>query len=124
MLEYIIALMSWCGTRSIESGCTKSRNSFFTSFGTWYILFYQIGFVIISTAVFAYKQWPQYEMLLGPCFVVIAGMQSSGMFICFGLNMSTINVVNQKIEAIVMKGMNKYLLNEYAYEFQFFFLHL
>lgn len=105
VLDYNKALMAWFGGHG--SGFPKSNRAFFTSFGSCYVLFYVIGFIIISSAVFVYDQWPNYAMLLGPCFIIIAGIQSGGMIICFGLEMPIINMVNRKLEMIIDKGKNK-----------------
>lgn len=102
VLEYNQAMMAYF--RSHSNGFARSSVEFFKSFGTCYVLFYVVGFVIISSVVFVFKHWPQVELLLGPCFIIIAGLQGTGMLVYFGLEMPTINAVNQKLQRIVDKG--------------------
>lgn len=109
VFEYNQALMACL--RSHSDGFARSSIEFFTSFGTCYVLFYVVGFVVISSVVFAYKNWPQSELLLGPCFIIIAGLQGSGMFIYFGLGMRTINVVNRKLQEIVDRGTRIFIIH-------------
>lgn len=61
-------------------------------------------FTIISTAAFIYKNYTDSELIINALVLVLAGIQSIGMFISISLNMNKIKMLHLKLQEIIDTG--------------------
>lgn len=98
VLEYNQNWMSRFGIHS--HNLTGSNNEFYKSFGAFYILIFDIGFLILSSGVFIYKNYSNFELIFEPCLIAIAGIQSTGMFLSVGLKLKQVKALQLKFQEI------------------------
>lgn len=110
VLKYNQWAMSKLGIYSYR--LTEPTNEFFTSFGTYYILFMVIGFSIGTSLIYVYLHWPNFDLTFEPIMVFSGNIPTMGMFINTGLQMKKIKILHLKIQEIVNeKGMADFLYN-------------
>lgn len=78
----------------------EKENVFFKSFLRCIILFLAISFPI-SAMTYAYKSWPQLEIVSASAIIGFGGLLSSGMFISFWLNFNTVKIVHARLQQII-----------------------
>lgn len=83
----------------------EQTNVFFRTFTAYYYLFTIFSFTITSSAVFAYKNWPQMDIISEPCLIVIAGLQVIGMYLSVGINIRKVKALHNELQEIVDKGI-------------------
>ncbi|XP_031637097.1 uncharacterized protein LOC116349691 [Contarinia nasturtii] len=101
VLKHNQTLMAWLGIHSYR--LTEPSNEFYKSFGTYYILISIVSVFLISstyTALFS----TDFQTVIQAWLLVVAGIQSGGMFISIGLEMKTIKRLQIKLQEIVDKG--------------------
>lgn len=102
VLKFNQNLMARIGINSHH--LTGSKNEFLRSFAVYYILFNLIALCIISSTVFAYQNSDHIEVALLTILVIVAGFQSSGMFLSVGLNIQTVKTLHLRLQEIVNDG--------------------
>lgn len=102
VLGYNQAFMAMIGINSHR--LTDPTNEFFSSFMSYFILLNGIIFTTVSSSVFAFTHLSHIQIALETFLIVIAGMQSCGMFLSVGLKMKKIKLLHLKLQAIVDKG--------------------
>lgn len=106
---------------------TESKNEFFRSFAAYFILFNLIVLCIISSSVFAYQNLNHLELALLTTLVIVAGFQSSGMFLSVGLNMTTVKTLHLQLQNIVNNGKrlpDEFLRKRISLSISYHFFHL
>lgn len=102
ILEFNQNFMARIGINSHD--LTESKNEFYRSIAAYFILFNLIVLCVISTSVFAYQNLDNLELALLTALVIVAGCQSSGMFLSVGLNMTTVKKLQLQLQDIVNNG--------------------
>lgn len=120
VLGYNQAFMSRLGIHS--QNLIEPSNEFFKSPVSYVILFVILVFVIISSAMYMFKNFTDFELAIQAFVVVIAGIQTGGMFISIGLKMKTVKMFHIKLQEFVDKGWfcSEYLLFSTENFFNFF----
>lgn len=101
VLKHNQSLMEFIGIHSYH--LTEPTNDFFKSFGTYYILFSIVSVFLISSAYTAIFS-SEFQTGIQAWLLVIAGLQSGGMFLSIGLEMQRIKTLQLKLQAIVDEG--------------------
>lgn len=101
VLKHNQTLMAWLGIHSYR--LTETNNEFFKSFGTYYILFSIVSVFMISSAYTALFSF-EFQTVIQAWLLVVAGLQSGGMFLSIGLQMKKIKMLQSKLQEIVNKG--------------------
>lgn len=101
VLKHNQSLMAWLGIHSYR--LTEPSNEFYKSFGTYYILISIVSVFLISSAYTALFS-SDFQTVIQAWLLVVAGIQSGGMFISIGLEMKTIKRLQLKFQEIVDKG--------------------
>lgn len=83
---------------------TDPTNEFFKSFATYYNLFIGITFNVIGSTVMVYKYWPDLDIILEPCTIVMGGLQCVGLYLSIGLKMEVIKMLHLQLQKIVDQG--------------------
>lgn len=83
---------------------TRPTNDLFKSFVTYYMLFFSIAFSIVSSATFSITHKSQFSLALETCFILIAGIQGSGVFLSIGLKMKKVKILHLNLQEIVDQG--------------------
>lgn len=109
VLECNHKFMVWLGIHSYR--LTEPTNEFLHAISSYCVFFSVFMFTIISSAVFAYKNFSlQFDAALEAVFIVIAGLQASGMFISVGVEMKAVKTLHLKLQEIVHESRWMYLL--------------
>lgn len=82
----------------------EPTNEFYTSFAAYYIIFFEIVFLTIATAVFVFVNVSDTAVALQTCGLVVGGIQGAGMFISVGVNLLIVKDLHLKLQEIVDKG--------------------
>lgn len=83
---------------------SEPTNKFFNSFVSYYYLFVFVVLLIVASAVNAYKNWPQIDIISEPCLIIIAGIQVTGMYLTVGFKMKQVKTLHIELQRIVDKG--------------------
>lgn len=102
VLTFNQAIMSKLALYSTES--IDPVSEFFKSPITYYFLFNAFILDIISCGIFVYQNFTHFELALETFFVVIAGLQSGGMFLSFGLKLDKVKSLQLELQKIVNNG--------------------
>lgn len=102
VLESIQAYMVRIGLHSYN--LTEPNNEFFRSIGAYYILSTSVLVLILSSAVYVFKNVSDFEDVSEPLFVILAGVQIVCIFSSVGLNMKTIKGLQIELQALVDEG--------------------
>lgn len=71
-------------------------------------MLFHIGvFCIGASCVFVYKNITDLGLAFATCLIVVAGFQCGGMFLSFGLNMTTVNTLHLKLQNVVSEGTER-----------------
>lgn len=105
VFEYNQRFMAKLGLYSYH--LERPTNDLFKSLATYYILFFSIAFTITSSAIFAITHTSQFSLALETCFIVIAGIQTAGVFLSVGLNMTKVKILHLKLQQIVDEGKSR-----------------
>lgn len=98
VLEYNQALMTRIGLSSNE--LESPTNEFFKSFVPYYNLsFLSINIIMCGVIMFWY--FPDLDLVLEPLLIIIAGVQSGGMFLSVGLNMKHVKTFFLAVQKII-----------------------
>lgn len=97
-LAYNQALMTRLGLSSHR--LTEPTNEFFKSFMPYFNLSF-LSINLILCGVLMVWNWPVLDLILEPLLIIIAGMQSGGMFLSVGLKMKQVKVLNLAVQKIV-----------------------
>lgn len=98
VLAHNQALMIRLGLSS--SNLTEPSNEFFKSFVPYFNLtFLSINLILCGCIMFRY--FPDLDLILEPLLIIIAGVQSGGMFLSIGLNMKNVKALYLAIEKVV-----------------------
>lgn len=91
-------LMSWLGISSHR--LTEPTNEFFKSIGTYYILL-AVFFIFIISSAYTQAVSSNFTTVIQAWLLIVAGLQSGGMFISVGLQMKNIKILHLKLQGIV-----------------------
>lgn len=94
-------LMAWLGINSHR--LTEATNEFFKSIGTYYILL-TVFFIFIISSAYTQAVSSQFTTVIQAWLLIVAGLQSGGMFISIGLQMKNIKILHLKLQEIVDEG--------------------
>ena len=83
---------------------TEPTNEFFKSPVPFIILFLLSVGHVISSGVFVYRNFRQFEVALQAIFVMIGGFQGLGMYLSVGLKMKKVKLLQLKLQQIVDEG--------------------
>lgn len=117
VLEYNQWYMSKIGFYSYH--LTRPTNDLFRSFASYYILFFSIIFTISSSAAFAIIHASQFSLALETSFILIAGIQTTGVFLSIGLKMKKVKILHLKLQEIVDQGKRIYFFMDNSYSKRF-----
>lgn len=106
VLNFNQKFMAYIGINS--HNLTESRNEFFRSIATYYMLFHLIVMCIISSSVFACQNSHHIELVLLTALIIVAGFQTSGMLLSVGLNMTAVKALQLQLQDIVNNGKRVY----------------
>lgn len=102
VLKYNQAIMSRMG---LYSHClNEPSNEFFKSFVVYYILIVQSVYGVLGSAVFTYKNWPQFENISNSCMLAVGCFACFGMFLSIGLKSKVVKILHLKLQGIVDDG--------------------
>lgn len=107
-LAYNQALMTRLGLSSHR--LTEPTNEFFKSFMPYFNLSF-LAINLILCGVLMFWNWPVLDLILEPLLIIIAGVQSGGMFLGVGLKMKHVKVLNLNIQKIVDDEGNHWIFN-------------
>lgn len=96
--------MAWL--RIYSHRLNEPSNEFFKSFIPYFILFCAIVCDMTSSAMFILKHLSEFLVILDPCFIVISGFQSGGMYLCAGVKLNQIKRLHLKLQEIVDEGQH------------------
>lgn len=88
---------------------TEPTNEFYTSIGSCYVIFWNIVFLSISSAIFCYQNVIHLDLVLRNVSLVVGGIQAAGMFISVGINMKTVKKFHLKLQQLVDEGIKNFL---------------
>lgn len=103
VLEYNQRFMAPLGLYSFR--LTEPTNEFYTAIVPYYIQFFNIIFLIMSTALFTFQNLSQINIALQNVSLFTAGIQCAGMYICLGMNMKKVKLLHLRLQAIVSAGI-------------------
>lgn len=99
VFQSLEANLAWLGIRF--NRMVEPTNEFFTSFMPYYLLIVSISSVI-SSGVFIYSNWPNLEIIFQSSSIVFLGLiQSTGIFLSFGLRMKQVKKLHFRLQDIV-----------------------
>lgn len=99
VLKYDRFIMSKLGIYSHPTDDTTKN--FFKLITRYYILFSMICFNIISSGVYVYLHWPNFELIFEPMFITFGNIQTFGMFFNITLQMEKIEKLHLQLQEIV-----------------------
>lgn len=85
----------------VMSRLTEPKNEFFTSFAVHIILFFLIYVCIILSGLWIYKNFAEFSEVIQSMNIFIGGIQSSGMFLSYGLKMKQVKQLHLKLQGTV-----------------------
>lgn len=98
VFAYSQAIMTRIGLSSHH--LTEPTNEFFKSFIPYYSLsFLSINIIFCGVIMFRYA--PDLDLILEPLLIIIAGVQSGGMFLSVGLRMKCVKSLMLAVQKIV-----------------------
>ena len=99
VLKYSQWLMSKLGIYPYR--LTDPPNEFFKSILTYYIFFVSICLTVCCSVAFMNVHWPDFERISCSFMIACSGIQTAGMFFCFGLQLKNVKSVHLKLQEIV-----------------------
>lgn len=102
VLQYNQSFMAKIGIHSYR--IAEPTNEFLQSPIAFFIPFVLIVCHVISSAVFISQNSQQFEAVLQAIFLMIAGIQSLGMYFSVGLKMKEVKILQLKLQQIVDEG--------------------
>lgn len=97
-LAYNQALMTRLGLSSHR--LTENSNEFHKSFVPYYNLSF-LSINLILCGVIMFWNWPDLDSILEPLLIIIAGVQSGGMFVSVGLKMKQVKKFYLAVQKII-----------------------
>lgn len=102
VLDYNQHFMAKIGIHSYR--LTDPSNEFFKTPSAYLILLILSVFSISSSAAFVYKNTDHFEAALQAIFVIIAGVQCTGMYLSIGLKMEKVKKLQIELQKLVDDG--------------------
>lgn len=97
--QYVMALLGIHSHRLDDPS-----NEFYSSIALYSFVCFDIIFLIISSGIFAIQNIDNLALALQNVTLVVGGIQSAGMYINIGINMSKVKSLHKKLQEIVDKG--------------------
>lgn len=94
VLELNSKLMAWIGIHF-------DRDDFFKSFATYYHLITVVTLTITSNVVFAFLNWPKFDIIFVSCLASTAGVQCMGMLLNLGRKIKKVMTLHLKMQEMV-----------------------
>lgn len=98
VLAYNQAIMTPLGIYSHR--LNEPTNVFFKSFMPYFNLSF-LGINIIFCGVIMFRGWPNLDLILEPLLIIIAAVQSGGMFLSVGLNVKKVKILHLALQKVV-----------------------
>lgn len=100
VLDFIRKVLTWLGMYpQILSG----NISIIKTYAGYHITFIICALFIVSSSLFVYQNYKQFELALETSLIVIAGFQIFGMFMSIRLKMNVIENLHRTLQDVVDK---------------------
>lgn len=98
VFAYNQAIMTRLGIYSHR--LSEPTDIFFKSFVPYFNLSF-LGINIIFCGVLIFRGWPNLDLILEPLLIIIAAVQSGGMFLSVGLNVESVKLLHLSLQKVV-----------------------
>lgn len=119
VLKYNQAIMARLGLYSYR--LSEPSNEFFYSLASYYFLLAGEILSVLTSALFVYKHWPQFNIVSQPCLIIIGSSVCFGIFLSVGLKLKSITTLHLKLQEITDEGELNFVLKKKTSKFSMIF---